>query len=115
MLSGAATVRCRGWGLSDKKNVHVHAIRWVADADRYGNCAVQNLEAGAFETSFVPNGAASATRAADVVTCTGAAFSQWFNGSEGTFVVEAVMPNSTVGSTNIMNIIEPGRVWKRVD
>ena len=64
------------------------------------------LEAGAFATSYIPTGAASATRAADVVTCTGAAFSQWFNGSEGTFVVEAVMPNSTVGSANIMNLVE---------
>jgi len=63
------------------------------------------LEAGAFATSYIPTGAASATRAADVVTCTGAAFSQWFNGSEGTFVVEAVMPNSTVGSANIMNLV----------
>ena len=46
------------------------------------------LEAGAFATSYIPTGAASATRAADVVTCTGAAFSQWFNATEGTFVVE---------------------------
>ena len=46
------------------------------------------LEAGAFATSYIPTGAASATRAADVVTCTGAAFSQWFNSADGTLLVE---------------------------
>ena len=60
------------------------------------------LEAGAFATSYIPTGASSATRAADVVTCTGAAFSSWFNGTEGTLLDEfacAAMSNSPSGAS----------------
>jgi hypothetical protein len=59
------------------------------------------LEAGAFATSYIPTGAASATRAADVVTCTGAAFSSWFNSTEGTFVFEAVLNAATTSNVNL--------------
>lgn len=46
------------------------------------------LEAGAFATSYIPTVASQVTRTADVATITGANFSQWYNQSEGTFVVE---------------------------
>lgn len=107
VLSGAATATVVGAGAYPTRKTYTFTpSAGSLTLTVTGTVQFANLEAGAFETSFVPTGAASATRAADVVTCTGAAFSQWFNGSEGTFVVEAVMPNSTVGSTNIMNIIE---------
>lgn len=54
------------------------------------------LEAGAFATSYIPTAASQVTRTADVATITGANFSQWYNQSEGTFVVEG-----TVYSTGI--------------
>ncbi len=47
------------------------------------------LEAGAFATSYIPTTSATVTRAADVASITGTNFSDWFNSSEGTFVVEA--------------------------
>jgi len=47
------------------------------------------LEAGAFATSYIPTVASQVTRTADVATITGANFSQWYNQSEGTFVVDA--------------------------
>lgn len=47
------------------------------------------LEAGAFATSYIATTAASVTSAADVATVTGANFSNWYNASEGTFVIEA--------------------------
>lgn len=46
-------------------------------------------EAGAFATSYIPTVASQVTRTNDVVTITGANFSQWYNQSEGTFLVEA--------------------------
>lgn len=46
------------------------------------------LEAGAFATSYIPTVASQVTRTADVATITGANFSQWYNQSEGTFVVD---------------------------
>ena len=42
------------------------------------------LEAGAFPTSYIPTTGATATRAADVASITGANFSSWYNQAEGT-------------------------------
>lgn len=47
------------------------------------------LEAGTFATSYIPTEASQVTRASDNATITGANFSQWYNQSEGTLVVEA--------------------------
>jgi hypothetical protein len=58
------------------------------------------LEAGAFATSYIPTEASQVTRTADVATMTGTNFSDWFNASEGAFVVDytpyspATNPNS---------------------
>jgi hypothetical protein len=49
------------------------------------------VEAGAFATSYIPTVAATVTRAADVAAITGAAFSPWFNASEGTIVSETAI------------------------
>jgi hypothetical protein len=46
------------------------------------------LEAGAFATSYIPTTTAAATRAADVVSITGSAFSSWYSQSEGTVFAE---------------------------
>jgi hypothetical protein len=46
------------------------------------------IEAGAFATSYIPTVASTVTRNADVVSMTGANFSDWYNASEGAFVVE---------------------------
>jgi hypothetical protein len=45
------------------------------------------LEAGAFATSYIPTEATALTRNADVATMTGTNFSDWFNATEGTFVI----------------------------
>jgi hypothetical protein len=65
-------------------------------------------EIGSFATSYIPTGAASATRAADVVTCSGSAFSQWFNAAGGTVVVDFLAPPGLVPSTY-------PRVWEFQD
>jgi hypothetical protein len=44
------------------------------------------IELGAFPTSYIPTTTAAVTRAADVASMTGTAFSSWFNATEGTFV-----------------------------
>lgn len=48
------------------------------------------IEAGAFATSYIPTTTTSLTRNADVVSMTGTNFSDWYNASEGAFVVEAL-------------------------
>jgi hypothetical protein len=47
------------------------------------------VEAGAFPTSYIPTTSASATRAADVVSMSGANFSSWYSPGNGTFYAEA--------------------------
>lgn len=53
-----------------------------------------DVQTGSFATSYIPTSAGAATRNADVVQMTGANFSDWFNASEGAFVVEASTPPS---------------------
>ena len=45
------------------------------------------VEAGAFATSYIPTTTASLTRNADAVSMTGTNFSDWYNQSEGAFVI----------------------------
>jgi hypothetical protein len=44
------------------------------------------LEVGSFATSFIPTAGTTAARSADIVTMTGANFSNWYNATEGTLV-----------------------------
>ena len=55
------------------------------------------LEAGAFATSYIPTIASTATRSADVATISGSLFSQWYNQTEGSFLVEASSINNDTG------------------
>jgi hypothetical protein len=50
------------------------------------------LEAGAFPTSYIATTGATATRAADVVSITGSAFSSWYNAPEGTIFHQGATP-----------------------
>ncbi len=51
------------------------------------------LEAGAFQTSYIPTVASQVTRTADVATMTGTNFSDWYNADEGTFAVWCSIPS----------------------
>jgi hypothetical protein len=56
------------------------------------------LETGSVATSYIPTSGgnvAARTRAADDLTITGSAFSDFFNASEGTFYIEAVDRQAT--------------------
>jgi hypothetical protein len=53
-----------------------------------GTVQFAQLEAGAFATSYIPTTLLTVTRNADVATMTGTNFSDWFNATEGTFVVD---------------------------
>ena len=57
------------------------------------------VEAGAFATSYIPTTAAAVTRAADLVTMTGANFSGWFNASAGTLYADGTGVNDVSGAT----------------
>jgi len=61
-----------------------------------GSVTEAQLEAGAFATSYIPTVASSVVRSAEVCSITGAAFSGFYNQSEGTFFTQ-----STKTSTNL--------------
>jgi hypothetical protein len=48
------------------------------------------FEEGAFPTSYIPVEASQVTRTADIATMTGTNFSDWFNNSEGSAVIQAI-------------------------
>lgn len=54
-------------------------------------------ENGAFSTSYIPTGASTVTRAADIAVMSGTNFSSWYNQSEGTIVasVDTVVPTGS--------------------
>jgi len=63
-----------------------------------GTVTNAQLEAGASPTSYIATAGATATRAADVASITGSAFSSWYRQDEGTVFAEASGPavNSTI-------------------
>lgn len=72
----------------------------IVTGDGYGGIFIwgAQLEAGAFPTSYIPTGVATATRNADVATMTGTNFSSWYNATEGTFYSESQILYSTGGT-----------------
>ena len=59
------------------------------------------LEAGTFPTSYIPTTDSAATRSADVASITGSAFSSWYRQDEGTFFVNATVPQPSGGNRRI--------------
>jgi hypothetical protein len=51
------------------------------------------LEAGAFPTSYIATGAATATRSADAASMIGPNFSSWYRADEGTLYAEYLIPD----------------------
>jgi len=67
------------------------------------------FEAGSFATSYIPTVASQVTRSADIATMTGTNFSSWYNQSEGTFLIEALLsPNIDSVSGNYYAAISDG-------
>jgi hypothetical protein len=54
------------------------------------------LEAGAFDTSYIPTVASQVTRSADAASMTGTNFSSWYRADEGTIYTEASLFGSSV-------------------
>jgi len=77
-----------------------------------GTVTNAQLEAGAFRTSYIPTTTATATRAADVASITGSAFSSWYRQDEGTIYVQG--STSASASNPILLSIEDGTVNERI-
>ena len=82
-----------------------------------GTVTNAQLEAGAFRTSYISTTGATATRAADVASITGSAFSSWYRQDEGAFFGE-VLPAPTyvafqaVASLQAATNADEWRLWR---
>jgi hypothetical protein len=67
-----------------------------AAGNESGSLRISNVqvEVGAFATSYIPTIASTVTRSADVAAITGSLFSQWYNQSEGAFIVDAAISSA---------------------
>ena len=84
-LSGGVTVGL----VSHTMNITVAGNTAIDFTIRIG---MPQLEQGAFATSVIPTTSATVTRAADVVSITGSAFSGWYNQTEGTVYHQGKTP-----------------------
>jgi hypothetical protein len=96
VLSGAASATVTGTGAYPTRTT----LTFTPSAGALiltvtGTVQFAQLELGSFNTSFILTGAAAVTRNADVATMTGTNFSDWYNATEGGFVV------STIAATGV--------------
>ena len=86
VLSGAAVATATGTGAYPTRTTLTFTpTAGTLTLTVTGTVQFANLEVGGFATSYIPTGAATATRNADIATMTGTNFSSWYNASEGTF------------------------------
>lgn len=78
-----------------------------------GTVTNAQLEAGAFRTSYIPTTTAAATRAADVASITGGAFSSWYRQDEGTLFTEYRDPGVS-GASRHPFMISDGTASNRI-
>jgi hypothetical protein len=82
-----------------------------------GTVTNAQLEAGAFRTSYIATAGATATRAADVASITGANFSSWYRQDEGTVFARYSFPQSpTAGGGRVFqftNAAATNLIWLR--
>jgi hypothetical protein len=108
-LSGGATVAYISAGIAITVNSG-------AAIDLTLRIGLPQLEQGAFATSVIPTTTATATRAADVASITGAAFSSFYNQAEGTMYGEGVF--SSISTNNFLACVDDATsanrwgIWK---
>lgn len=95
-LSGAATAVINGTGVYPTRVISTFTpAAGTLTCTVSGTVQYAQIEAGSFETSFIPTAGATVTRTADVLTMSGTNFSSWYNDSTGTFIAEAIPPAVT--------------------
>lgn len=89
-LSGAHTAVVSGTGAYPTRTTYTFTPSAGAlTLTVTGTVQYAQLEAGAFATSYIPTTSAALTRNADVATMTGTNFSDWWNASEGAFLIKS--------------------------
>ena len=93
-LSGVSTAGpLVGTGVNDRVELAFTPTAGSLTVTVAGSVTKAQLEAGSKASSYIPTTSATVTRAADVASVTGTNFSDWYNHSEGTFVVEFSTPD----------------------
>lgn len=81
---------------------------YLGDTSKGLFIANAQLEAGSFPTSYIPTTTASVVRSADICSITGASFTNLWNTTGGTFLIECVLFSNPSGSN--LRILSSGGV-----
>jgi hypothetical protein len=88
-LTGAATATVTGTGAyPNRQTLTFTPIVGGLICTVTGSVEYAQLEVGGFVTSFIPTAATSVTRNADAVSMTGTNFSDWYNATESSVVIQ---------------------------
>lgn len=73
-----------------------------------GTVQFANLEAGTFASTFIPTAGSQVTRAAEQPRISGSAFANFYNASEGTFLIEydAAMRGGGIGDISVLSVTD---------
>jgi hypothetical protein len=93
--------------------VFIDTASYTADGTGTIHVWGADLQAGAFPSSYIPTTTATATRAADVVSITGSAFSSWYRQAEGTMFADVTVLSTA--KTNQVISIDDGTANNRIE
>lgn len=94
-LSGAATATINGSGAYPTRVTSTFTpSAGSLTCTVSGTVQYAQIENKSFATSFIPTAGATVTRTADICAMTGTNFTNWYNASTGTFIVEATLPSA---------------------
>jgi hypothetical protein len=88
MDMGGGLYRVSGTAVAGAAVANSGVLKYATNNNRTFKVSGYQLEAGAFDTSYIPTVASQVTRNADNAEMIGTNFSSWYNQSEGTFVAD---------------------------
>jgi hypothetical protein len=108
VLSGVASATVTGTGTYPTRTTYTFTpTAGTLTLTVTGTVQYAQLEIGSFATSYIPTAGSAVTRNADVATMTGTNFSDWYNASEGSFMVQGDFASGSFpNNANIISVAD---------
>jgi len=112
-------------GLATQRAIHTRTLTNAATAFVYSTITftasaaaditlrigMPQLELGAFATSVIPTSTVAVTRAADIVSITGANFTSFWNATQGTLVVRSAVSAFSTNNNGVFAVGDPSKAF----